>query len=160
MTKPSLTNPIPMRATRRPLALGALVLAGAALAAGCIPANLAAAGSGAGAGSGGSAGTLAGAGTAALSCEIRQSRARGQLMLEPMVSAASGASGSYSLTLAGGGSGNSSTISQGGGFTAPPGRATSLGQVSLDGGGVYRARLEVSAGGGKAVCAGKVGGAL
>lgn len=154
MTKPSLTNPIPMRATRRPLALGALVLAGAALAAGCIPANLATAGSG------GSAGALAGAGTAALSCEIRQSRARGQLMLEPMVSAASGASGSYSLTLAGGGSGNSSTISQGGGFTAPPGRATSLGQVSLDGGGVYRARLEVSAGGGKAVCAGKVGGAL
>ncbi len=138
----------------RPLALGALALAGAAIAAVVVPADLASAGNT------GGAGTLASAGTAALSCEIRQSLARGQLMLEPMVSAAKGASGSYALTLSGGGSGNSASISQGGGFTAPAGRATSLGAVSLDGAAVYRARLEVTAGGSKAVCAGTVGGAL
>lgn len=141
MTRPMMTGK-----EMRIAAIGALGLAAVTLAAGVAAA-------------GGAVGNPTGG--APFNCEIRQSLSGSQILLQPTVTASSAASGSYSLTLVGGGAGGSASVRQGGDFTASPGQTTSLGQVSVDGrGAAYRARLEVTMGGRSTVCTSKVGSAF
>ena len=62
-------------------------------------------------------------------------------------------SGSYSITVSGGGAGGSSNIRQGGEFTALPGHPTALGQISLSAADAsYDVKLKVAAAGTSATC--------
>ena len=128
------------------IAIGALALAAITFAGGVAAA--------------GNLGTLT-APAPRLGCTIRQSTSNGQILVQPTVTSDAGASGSYSLTLAGGGSGGSASIRQGGAFTAAADGTTTLGAVSVGASGAdYRARLEVTAGSRSAVCTTTIGNAL
>jgi len=76
-------------------------------------------------------------------CEIHVEHHAGSVVLEGEVFAGRAVSGSYQLKIWQNGAGSSS-ISQGGDFTVPAGGSSSLGLVSLPGGGSYGATLKVN----------------
>jgi hypothetical protein len=81
--------------------------------------------------------------TALPACEIHVEHHAGSVVLEGQVFAGHAVSGSYQLTVWQNGA-SSSSISQGGDFTVPAGGSSSLGLVSLPGGGSYGATLKVN----------------
>ncbi len=93
-----------------------------------------------------------------LSCEIRQQVSGGMLTLQGVATADSDMSGSYRLKISGGSGGGSSTINQGGEFSASAGEDVTLGRVTVNAGGYYDVTLEVSGGGHSARCADTAGG--
>ena len=76
-------------------------------------------------------------------CELHVERQAGSVVLEGEVHATHAAAGSYQLKIWQAGA-SSSSISQGGDFTVPAGGSSSLGLVSLPGGGSYGATLTVN----------------
>lgn len=108
-----------------------------------------------------SPGTASDTRTDAMRCDIRQSLQGGAIILEPIVQVDRSVSGAYSLSLSGGGAGGSSSISQGGDFTAAAGRTTTLGRLSVGAdGAAYSVRLKVTADGTSVTCARRVTSAL
>ncbi len=93
-------------------------------------------------------------------CEIRVSEHRGGVSLEGVVYARADVDGTYRLSVKSRGGDGSSNVDQSGDFSASPGQPNHLGEVSLDGGGSYVARLEVRSSAGTASCSERVGGAL
>ncbi|MBN9234641.1 MULTISPECIES: curli-like amyloid fiber formation chaperone CsgH [Phyllobacteriaceae] len=88
-----------------------------------------------------------------LRCEIRGRVQGNTIFIEPVVRSDEGVSGSYSITVSGGGAGGSSNIRQGGEFTALPGHPTALGQISLSAADAsYDVKLKVAAAGTSATC--------
>ena len=110
------------------------------------------------------AATAVGAGQAGSSdgpvrCEIQAKNAGGMITLQGVVHADKAISGSYTFQVESAGGSGSTDISQGGGFSASPGNAATLGQVMLGGyGSIYDASLEVTAGGKSYRCKERVGG--
>jgi hypothetical protein len=76
-------------------------------------------------------------------CELHVERQAGSVVLEGEVHATRATAGSYQLKIWQAGA-SSSSISQGGDFTVPAGGSSSLGLVSLAGGGSYGATLTVN----------------
>jgi CsgH protein len=94
-------------------------------------------------------------------CEIQTTSANGMIVLEGVVRADAGVSGSYQFRVVGGGHAGGSNISQGGDFTAGPGGAVTLGKVMLGGSGaVYDASLTVTSNGVTVECTEHVGGPI
>jgi hypothetical protein len=94
-------------------------------------------------------------------CDIRQSRAGNQIVIEPIVQSDRSLVGAYSLSLTGGGSGGSSSIRQGGDFAAEAGRTTTLGRMSVGASGAaYSVTLKLTAGGASVSCTRNVTGAI
>lgn len=90
-------------------------------------------------------------------CEIQADSSNGMIVLSGAVAADSLISGTYRLTV----TGPAANISQGGAFTAAPGRTASLGNVMLNiNGSGYDAHLELRADGMTVTCADRVGGAI
>jgi hypothetical protein len=103
----------------------------------------------------GLAAALAGQATSAdglLTCEFRADAANGMTTIEGIVHATDGVEGSYRLSVDGSGGAGSTRVNQSGTFQAAPDAPATLGQVTLDSGGTYDARLEVSAAGSTVVC--------
>ncbi|WP_315928444.1 curli-like amyloid fiber formation chaperone CsgH [Mesorhizobium sp. SP-1A] len=101
------------------------------------------------------------AGSGPVRCEIRD-RVRGNIIfLEPVVHADKNVSGTYSVSVTGAGAGGSSSIRQGGEFTATAGRPTTLGQMSVGAAGAfYDVKLKVTAAGTSVSCTRQVTGAI
>jgi hypothetical protein len=107
---------------------------------------------------------LASAGSGAaggpLRCEIGTATEAGMISLQGVAESDSTLNGTYRFTVESvAGSGNS-TIRQGGGFSVEAGSPAPLGNVMLSAGGIYDARLELSAGGESVACEQRVGGSL
>jgi hypothetical protein len=95
-----------------------------------------------------------------LRCEIRTSTQGGMVSLQGIAESDAAVGGTYRFTVESvAGSGNS-TIRQGGGFSVEAGSPAPLGKVMLSAGGIYDARLELSAGGESVACEQRVGGSL
>lgn len=93
-------------------------------------------------------------------CEIKSSTAGGTVSLEGVVESDEAISGTYRFMVeSAAGSGNS-VIRQGGGFSAAPGEAVTLGRVMLGANGIYDASLELHANGTRVECEDRVGGSL
>ncbi len=96
-----------------------------------------------------------------LACEIRETTTGAMIALQPVVTAGSAVSGSYSFKVTSAGGSGGSDIRQGGDFSAGPQAETTLGRVMLGNTGqAYEARLTVRADGRTVECAGRVGGAV
>lgn len=111
----------------------------------------------------GLAAALAGQTTSAddlLACEFRIGEANGMTMIEGIVHAADAVEGSYRLSVDGGSGAGSARVNQAGTFHAAPDAPATLGQVMLDSGGTYDARLEVSGAGSSVVCEELIGGRI
>ncbi|RWB72012.1 MAG: hypothetical protein EOQ50_20975 [Mesorhizobium sp.] len=93
-------------------------------------------------------------------CEIRDTIEGDAILLEPLVYADKSTSGTYTISVSGGGASGSANIRQGGGFEAGPGIPASLGRMSLGAdGAVYDITLKVIAGGTSVSCVKQVPGA-
>lgn len=105
---------------------------------------------------------LASAGTSdgPLRCEIRSGVAGGMVSLEGVVETDAAISGSYRFMVESAAGSGSSSIRQGGGFSAAPGEAVTLGRVMLGANGIYDAVLTLEAGGRALQCEDRVGGRL
>ncbi len=80
-------------------------------------------------------------------CEIRAVPQGGLLALTALVETDRSVSGRYTLDVEGAGRGGGTQLSQGGPFTAEPGRALTLGSVTLSGqGALYDVSLDVTVG--------------
>jgi hypothetical protein len=93
-------------------------------------------------------------------CEIQVSEHGSGVSLEGVVYAKSAVEGSYRLRVSKAGGSGSSDIDQSGDFSAGPGAAASLGNVTLGGDGSYVARLRVTVDGRSVECTERVGGML
>jgi len=91
-------------------------------------------------------------------CEIRSSVAGGMVSLQGVVESDTAVSGSYRFHVESAAGSGSSTIRQGGGFSAGPGTPAVLGQVMLGANGIYDAVLTLDADGISLECADRVGG--
>lgn len=80
-------------------------------------------------------------------CEIKVTPRAGLVSLEALVRADKATGGSYTLRIDKTGGGGSSSITQGGDFEVSAGKATTLGSVTLDSRGSYKAVLDVISGG-------------
>lgn len=100
----------------------------------------------------------ASAANGSLSCGIDVNRSRGRVELRAIVAAPRQASGSYHLRVVKTGDG-SATIDQSGGFAVGPG-SSAVSTVSLGGGGIYTARLAVTADGQTVECSQRVSGSV
>lgn len=78
--------------------------------------------------------------TGPVRCEIRDRIEGDTVFLEPLVHSDKDASGTYSVSVSGGGEGGSSNIQQGGDFSVVAGRTASLGRMSV---GAARASYDV-----------------
>ncbi|WP_071096968.1 curli-like amyloid fiber formation chaperone CsgH [Mesorhizobium sp. ORS 3428] len=95
-----------------------------------------------------------------LRCEIRETIRGDAILLEPLVYADKSTSGTYSVSVSGGGASGSTNIQQGGAFEAGPGKPASLGQMSLGANGAtYDVKLKVTADGTTINCVKQVSGA-
>ena len=74
---------------------------------------------------------LAGPDGTAVQCEIVGHSQNGMRTIEAMVTSPEPASGDYRLVMETTGNGNSSSISQGGGFTVPANQTTVVGQMMI-----------------------------
>ncbi|KUM23842.1 hypothetical protein AU467_08445 [Mesorhizobium loti] len=125
----------------------------AAAAAAALLAVIAAGATGATAGKDGSA-------SGPLRCEIRDTVQGDAILLEPMIHADRSISGTYTVSVSGGGTSGSTNIRQGGAFEASPGIPASLGRMSVGANGAaYDVRLKVTAGGTSVSCVKQVSGA-
>ncbi|MBB3290206.1 MULTISPECIES: curli-like amyloid fiber formation chaperone CsgH [Rhizobium] len=98
-------------------------------------------------------------GSAPIRCEIREKIQGDTIFLEPLVHSDREMSGTYSISVSGGGEGGSSNIQQGGEFSAVAGRTTSLGRISVSAGGaLYDVKLKVTVPGGNVSCTKQVAG--
>ena len=115
-----------------------------------------------GAGSAGRADQAAsGAATAAsgpVRCEIQKATSGGTLTLTPVVRADAPVNGSYKFKVTGGSRGGSSTVDQGGPFTAAAGGTAKLSTVQVGAGGSYDATLTVTWNGSSVSCSERIGG--
>lgn len=94
-------------------------------------------------------------------CEIRDRIQGGTIFLEPVVHSDKSVSGTYSVSLSGGGAIGSSSIQQGGEFTAMAGRPTSLGQINVGAGGAsYTVKFKVTMAGTSVNCTKQMAGAI
>lgn len=119
-----------------------------------LTATLAAAGFAGGTGQAGTSSAQSGP----LSCEIQVTPSGGMLAIAGVVRSDHAVSGGYSFKIAGGGSGGSSNISQGGPFLAAPGEAVTVGSIMVGAAGAkYDLTLEVTANGTKLECRERIG---
>lgn len=93
-------------------------------------------------------------------CDLRSETAGGMVTLEGLVESDDAVTGTYRFLVASVGGAGNSVIRQGGGFSAAPGKAVSLGRVMLSVGGTYDASLEVHANGTRVECDDRVGASL
>jgi hypothetical protein len=100
------------------------------------------------------------AGPQPLRCELRVTESGDRVVLEGVVVAKTAIEGSYRLRVSQAGGAGSSDIDQGGDFSASPGAPSTLGSVTLAGGGSYYAKLKVTWTGGAIECSERVRGAL
>ncbi|AYG63650.1 curli-like amyloid fiber formation chaperone CsgH [Rhizobium jaguaris] len=92
-------------------------------------------------------------------CEIQDKIQGDTVFLEPVVYSDKGVSGTYSVTVSGGGDGGASNIRQGGEFSATAGRSTSLGRMSVGASGAsYNVKLKVTVAGTSVSCTKQVSG--
>ncbi|RWA62876.1 curli-like amyloid fiber formation chaperone CsgH [Mesorhizobium sp.] len=95
-----------------------------------------------------------------LRCEIRDTVQGDAILLEPVVYADRSISGTYTVSVSGGGTSGSASIRQGGAFEAGPGIPASLGTMSVGANGAaYDVKLKVTAGGTSVSCVKQVSGA-
>ena len=95
-----------------------------------------------------------------LRCQIRDTVQGDAILLEPIVYANTSTSGTYTVSVSGGGTSGSTNIRQGGAFEAGPGIPASLGRMSVEANGAaYDVKLKVTAGGMSVSCVKKVSGA-
>ena len=95
-----------------------------------------------------------------LRCEIRDRIEADAILLEPLVYADKSTSGTYTVSVSGGGASGSANIRQGGAFEAGPGNPASLGRMSLGAdGAAYDVKLKVTAAGTSVSCVKQVPGA-
>ncbi|TGT69953.1 hypothetical protein EN802_22420 [bacterium M00.F.Ca.ET.159.01.1.1] len=88
-----------------------------------------------------------------LRCEIRDTIEADAILLEPLAYADKSASGTYTVSVSGGGASGFANIRQGGAFEAGPGNPASLGRMSLaSDGAAYDVKLKVTAGGTSVSC--------
>jgi len=93
-----------------------------------------------------------------VSCEIQASTANGRTTLTGTLHSDAAIDGSYRFKVAGSGRSGSSSIQQGGYFSAGADEPVTLGQVMLGGAGtIYNASLEISANGASLVCEKRIG---
>jgi hypothetical protein len=95
-----------------------------------------------------------------LRCAIESSVAGGMVSLEGLAESKAATSGSYRFVVKSVAGSGSSSISQGGGFSARPGETVPLGRVMLGANGIYDAVLTLDAGGKAVKCMERVGGRL
>ncbi len=96
--------------------------------------------------------------TEGFSCEIRTIASGGMITIDGVLQASRAVGGTYGFRVAGGGSGGSSTIQQGGEFSARAGEEVVLGNVMLGARGArYDVVLTVEAGGRTLRCEERVG---
>lgn len=93
-------------------------------------------------------------------CEIRSSVTGGMVSLQGVVESDVAVNGSYRFQVESAAGSGSSTIRQGGGFSAGPGTPAVLGQVMLGANGIYDAVLTLDAGGVSLECEDRVGGKI
>jgi hypothetical protein len=92
-----------------------------------------------------------------LSCEIKATKQSGMISIEALATAKQSASGTYRFEISGGSNGGSSTIRQGGEFSAGTGETATLGQVTLGANGArYDAKLTINAGGKALTCSERI----
>lgn len=89
-------------------------------------------------------------------CGIVTSVHNGMLVIEGQVSSPVALRGSYELAVQSRSKGGSSNIKQGGEFSAPAGRATTIGQVTLNADAQYEIDFSISHGGKTIDCSGKL----
>ncbi|RRH94639.1 hypothetical protein EH240_26625 [Mesorhizobium tamadayense] len=95
-----------------------------------------------------------------LRCEIRDTIQGDAILLEPIVYADKGTSGTYTVSVSGGGTSGSADIRQGGAFEAGPGNPAALSRISVGANGAaYDVELIVTAGGTSISCVKQVPGA-
>ncbi|MDN2566853.1 curli-like amyloid fiber formation chaperone CsgH [Aquibium sp. A9E412] len=94
---------------------------------------------------------------APFACAIESERAGGMTTIRGVASSDTAISGSYRLSVDGGGGAGSARISQGGAFSAAPRAPAALGRVTLSD-GVYEVRLALEAAGETVICEALVGG--
>ncbi|MFD1744802.1 curli-like amyloid fiber formation chaperone CsgH [Rhizobium helianthi] len=94
----------------------------------------------------------AGSAKGPLRCELKVTNTGGMTMLQAFVVSDREVDGTYRLKVDGSGQGGTSTIQQGGPFSASSAKPTSLGSVSLGSGSAYDARLDITAGGKSVKC--------
>jgi len=99
-------------------------------------------------------------GAGGLRCEIYQAQSGNGVVLEGVVFASGAVEGTYQFSVVKSGGGGNSNINQGGAFSLGSGGKTTVGTVSLGGGGSYTASLRVSAGGHTTACRERTGGSL
>ena len=85
-------------------------------------------------------------------CEIQLETSRTSLTLFGLVHGKAGEDGTYRLKISGGGSGGTTTISQGSSFKIDRSGKQQLGKVQLDSEGVYDAELRIDIGGRTYTC--------
>ncbi|MDG4883346.1 curli-like amyloid fiber formation chaperone CsgH [Mesorhizobium sp. WSM4884] len=111
----------------------------------------------------GAAGAMTGkddANSGPLRCEIRDTLQGDAILLEPLAYADRSISGTYTVSVSGGGTSGSANIRQGGAFEARAGNSASLGRISLGANGAaYEVKLKVTAGGTSVSCVKQVPGA-
>jgi len=88
----------------------------------------------------------------AAQCGVATSSERGMLALEGTIQSPVALSGEYRFSIQSSSNGGSSSISQGGYFTANANEATPLGKVLINAGSTYDIVFDVTAGGKKIVC--------
>ncbi|MDX8500310.1 curli-like amyloid fiber formation chaperone CsgH [Mesorhizobium sp. VK4C] len=95
-----------------------------------------------------------------LRCEIRDAIEGDAILLEPLVYADKTISGTYTVSVSGGGTSGSASIRQGGAFEAGPGIPAPLGRISVGANGAaYNVTLKVTADGASVSCVRQVSGA-
>lgn len=96
-----------------------------------------------------------------LRCEIRVTPQAGMVALQAIARTDAPISGTYRFHVESVGGADGSNVDQSGAFDAAPGRAATLGSVSLGSNGAgYRATLDVTAGGNSVRCTQRIGGAI
>jgi hypothetical protein len=91
-------------------------------------------------------------------CEIQKVTTGGTLTLTPIVRADMAVTGSYKFKVTGGSRGGSSTVDQGGPFSATASAPAKLSTVSVGAGGSYDASLTVTWDGTSVSCSERIGG--
>ncbi|MDX2309500.1 MAG: curli-like amyloid fiber formation chaperone CsgH [Hyphomicrobium sp.] len=92
------------------------------------------------------------AGTSGVSCEIRATKSNAGVDLEAVVTSAKATTGTYKLMVSHSGVGGASDIEQAGDFTLEAGETAVVGEASVGGADVVRAKLSVSTAAGSANC--------
>ncbi len=93
-------------------------------------------------------------------CEITSSVSGGMVSLQGVVESDAAVSGTYRFQVESTAGSGSSTIRQGGAFSAGPGEPAMLGRVMLGANGIYDAVLALDADGASLKCESRVGGKI